>query len=388
MYEIRHFTSFVDLPDKYSALLAESRSAGLFFAPGWFAHLMRHVFDEQDRFRLYAVEEQVSGHPLLLAPLCLSRAAGGAGMQVASSVNHPENFAEVALAFASGLRDRRPVLSALFRYLKAGNGAAGDPPCDIVRLCPVEDGSPVGELVRAALRDAGFWTQRYLNSYNRFEETQGIDYATYFANRSANLRYSVRRRQRGLAKAGQVETLLYCDPEGLDQGVADYFTVALASWKVPSTMVGKDSLEMIHLAAQAGCLRLGILRLDGKPVATQFWIVSGGVAHCARLAYDEAYKPLAPGVVLTDFMIAHVVDRDRVAKIDFGYGTEDYKGGWMKSARDYFGFMAFNPATRHGLVQAMKHILGQPVKRAARTGLQFLLRFTTREAASAGGERR
>lgn len=388
MYEIRHFTSFRDLPASYALVLAESRKAGLFFAPGWFAYLLRHVFDEQERFRLYAVEERGTGRPLLLAPLCLAGAGGAAGMRGAASVSHPENFAEFALAFDPDLQDRRPVLAALFRHLKAGDAAAGELPCDIVRLWPVEEGSPLGGLVHAALRDAGFWVQRYLNSYNRFEVTQGSDYATYFANRSANLRYSVRRRQRGLVKAGQVETTLYCEPAGLDQGVADYFTVALASWKAPPTMVGKDSLELIHLAAEEGCLRLGILRLDGKPVAAQCWIVSGGVAHCARLAYDEACKHLAPGVVLTDFMIAHVVDRDRVARIDFGYGTEDYKGGWMKSARDYFGFMAFNPATRRGLLLALRHILGQPVKRAAKACVRFLLRFITREDAAADRQRR
>ena len=377
-YSVQYFTDFSQLPARYASLIGVCEQAGLFWDAEWFALLMRHVFDDSDQFRIYSVEESAGGRPLLLAPLRCSTSDGAvSGGRVLGSVNYPENYAETALMFAPSVEDKTAVLTALFHHLKKGDAAA-DPPCDALRLWPVEERSELQQLVGTALNRAGFIVQAYENSYNRFEATAGIDYPTYFAQRSANLRYSVRRRQRALEKSGTLDLVLYTDEDDLEAALEDYVRVSLASWKSPPTMIGSLVLDLIRLAAKRGCLRLGILRLDGKAAAVQFWIVSKGTAHCARLAYDEAYKQLAVGVVLTNFMIAHVLDQDHVDKIDFGYGTEDYKGGWMQEARNYFGFMAFNPSTRLGLLHGSKHILGQPVKRAIKNTAKRAARLLRR----------
>ncbi len=364
MFTIRNFSSFSELPSTYASLIEASAASGLFSDPEWFAYLMRRVFDQDDRLRLYAVEEKESGQPLLLAPLRFSTAdLSVPGARVIGSISHPENYAVAALVFDVSVKDRRQVLAALFKHLKKGALEERELPCDVLRLWPVEADSPLTETIYAALRSAGFWVQGYANSFNRYETTAGLGYEAYFGARSANFRYSVRRRQRALEKAGTLELTVCCDGSELKRATDDYISVSLASWKAAPTMIALGTLEMIELAARKGCLRLGTLRLDGVATAAQFWIVTGGVAHCARLAYHEAYKHLAVGVVLTNFMIAHVLDHDHVHRIDFGYGQEDYKGGWMKDARDFYGFMAFNPATRRGRYHGLRHILGRPVKR-------------------------
>jgi CelD/BcsL family acetyltransferase involved in cellulose biosynthesis len=364
MFAIRHFSSFRELPATYARLLEHNAAHGLFSDPEWFAHLMRQMFDQDDSLRVYGVEEEGSGRPLLLAPLRFSRGDHSVPRsRLIGSISHPENYAVAALEFDPSVKDQGEVLAALFSHMKKGAAEEQEPPCDVIRLWPVEEESRLAETIHAALRHSGFWVQTYANSYNRFETTRGVSYAAYFAKRSANLRYSVRRRQRALEKAGSLELALYCDGTDLERAMADYFSVSLASWKSPPTMIGLGTLELIELAARKGCLRLGILRLDGVAAAVQFWIIADGVAHCARLAYQEAYKHLAVGVVLTNFMIAHVLDHDHVDRIDFGYGQEDYKGGWMERARDYYAFIAFNPASRRGLYHGLRHILGRPVKR-------------------------
>src|SRR5574343_49713 len=251
-------------------------------------------------------------------------------------------------------------------------GDSPDLPVDLLRLWPVDIASDDGRRLYRALRKAGFWTQVYANSYNRYEDTAGLGYDAYFAQRSANLRYSVRRRQRALEKAGQLELRLYTGTDGLDEAIDDYSAVSLGSWKESESMMSEDMLALIRLTAANGCMRLGILRFDGIPAAAQFWIVAGGVGHCSRLAYHEDFKQQAVGVVLTNFMISHVLEDDHVDRIDFGYGEEDYKGGWMKDARDYFGFLAFNPSTRWGLRHGLKNILGRPVKRLVKAVLVML----------------
>jgi hypothetical protein len=44
----------------------------------------------------------------------------------------------------------------------------------------------------------------------------------------------------------------------------------------------------------------------------------------------------------------------------------------MKDARDYFGFLAFNTATRAGLLHGLKNICGRPLKRAIKAVLRWL----------------
>jgi Acetyltransferase (GNAT) domain len=369
MFSIRYFPDFSVLPSTCVPLLESVGRDGLFGDPEWFAYLMRRMFDASDALRLYVVEESASGRPLLLAPLRFSTVdAAVPGARVIGSISHPENYAVMALGFDQSVADPLAVLVALFSHLRTG-GAGSEAPCDVLRLWPVEANSARTETVFAAMRRSGFWIQSYANSYNRFETTSGMSYEAYLAGRSANHRYNIRRRHRALEKAGTMELVLYRDQADLGEAVGDYVAVSMASWKSPPTMIAPATLELIELAARKGCLRLGILRVDGVAAAAQFWIVTAGVAHCARLAYREDYRQLAVGVVLTNFMIAHVLDQDHVDRIDFGYGDDAYKGGWMKDSRHYFGFMAFNPSTRRGRLQGLLHILGRPIKRA----IKFLL---------------
>ena len=373
---VRQFPGFGELPERYRPLLVRQAERGFFHSPEWFAFLMAYVFDEHDQMRVYAVEAD-DGRPLLLAPLRYTNQDPAApGAHTVASVGHMENFAVASLTFdvsvGEGESRRAEVLAALFRHLRSASATQESPSVDVLRLWPVEVDTDLARIVGHALHQAGFWVQTYANSFNRFEVTTGVDHASYLAARSANLRYNVRRRQRNLEKTGTLEIRLYQDEEGLEQGISDYVAVSRASWKPLPSMIDAAVLHLIRLTGRSGNLRLGTLHVDGHPAAVQFWIVTGGVAHCIRLAYDEAYKDRAVGVVLTNHMIARVLDHDHVDQIDYGYGVEQYKAGWMREARYYAGYMAFNPSTRRGRWNAVKHIAGQPIKRLLKWPVMLL----------------
>lgn len=373
-YLVRCFFGFAELPPAYGSLLeGEIARQGFFREPQWFEYLLRHYFASGDELRLYGLEDAATGRPLLLAPLRHSQADYAVrGGQVLGSLSHPENYATAALIFDPAVHDYRPLLGALFKRLReAGSMESGHRP-DAIRIWPFDRHAALGHALLAALREAGYIVQTYENSFNRFEDTAGLDYATYFARRSANMRYNVRRRQRALEKQGRLEMRLITEPEDLAAAIPDYIAVSRASWKSPASMYSLETLGLIQLCAAKGCLRLGILRIDGVAAATQFWILSGGTAHCARLAYDEGYKKLAVGVVLTNFMIAHLLDRDHVGRLDYGYGRDEYKRGWMKDAREYFGIIAFNPSTWRGRAYGLRHVQGRRLKRAVKGVLERL----------------
>ncbi|MDR3395138.1 MAG: GNAT family N-acetyltransferase, partial [Parasulfuritortus sp.] len=261
---------------------------------------------------------------------------------------------------------------ALFKHLRLGIYNHPRNSIDALRIWPVELESTLGKIIHQSLLGAGFRVQTYTNSYNRFEDTRGLNYESYFAKRSANMRYNVRRRHRALERSGKLELEMVTEPSQLQEAIPQYMIVSNASWKSPASMYSLETLQLINLCAGKGCLRLGIMRFECIPVAAQFWIITGGAAHCARLAYHESYKKQAVGVVLTNFMIAHLLDQDRVNEIDFGYGPDEYKRDWMNSSRHYNGFMAFNPSTPRGRIYGIKHIPGRAVKRFIKWGLAAL----------------
>ncbi len=377
-YRVHYFQNYSELPESYAPLLEQAVGKGFFHSQPWFEFLLEHMW-EDSKLLLCAVED-ATGRPLLLAPLRQTELDGAVPFaKTVASLGHAENFSVMCLLFTPTLaeQDFVQVLTALFQASRSPGKGQYPPVVDVLRLWPVETDLELAQLVGKALTNSGFWVQPYANSFNRFEDTTGLSFDEYFAERSSNHRYNVRRRQRNLEKAGSLEINIHTgdgSPEELRQGIDDYILGTVESWQSPASMASRHMLNLIRLAAREGCLRLGVLKLDGRPVAGQFWLVSGGVAHCMRLAYHEDYKKLAPGVVLTSHMLAHVLDEDHVKKVDFGLGEEDYKEKWMKNSRDYLGFMAFNPRTPRGLFFATKHIVGQPVKRFLLRVLRLMLR--------------
>jgi len=364
---IHCFGGFDELPPSYDGLRAQLAQRGLFGEPEWFALLLHHTFDGAERMRLLAVEDGAAGRPLMLAVLrSTQRDHAAPGASVLAALSHPENYALLPLVFDPALAEPERAAAALWRALRRGLPALGDAAPDVLRLAPVEVGSALADVLQRSLRAAGWPAQPYANSQNYFEPTAGLSHAEYFGARSANLRYSVRRRRRALERSAALEFILVRDEQGLEPALADFVTVGRASWKEPKMIASIETLAMIRLAARRGVLRLGVLRLDGVAAAAQFWVVAAGTGYCLRLAHDERLRKQAVGVVLTDFMIGRLLDVDHVEAIDYGYGSDEYKAGWMKHSRVYIGVMAFNPDTWRGRWQALRHLGGQPVKRGAR----------------------
>lgn len=123
---------------------------------------------------------------------------------------------------------------------------------------------------------------------------------------------------------------------------------------------------LIRLCAELGKLRLGVVRIDGQPVAAQVWIVHHGVAAIYKLAYDARVAALSVGSVLTAALMEHVIDIDRVRQVDYLMGDDRYKQDWMSHRRERWGLMAFNLSTLDGLSGYARHVGGRLFRRLER----------------------
>lgn len=221
-----------------------------------------------------------------------------------------------------------------------------------IDIFPLEDAGPLA----AAFRRAGWavFTDPAAASWRI--DTVGQDFATYWAARPGKLRSTAQRK----AKAGfDIEI----HREFNEAAWADYESVYAASWK-PEEGSPAFLRALAEEAGAAGSLRLGIARKDGVPLAAQLWLVEDGAAWIHKLAYREDARSLSPGTVLSMAMFRHVLDEDRVARIDYGTGDEPYKRDWMGERATLWRLEAFNLRSPRGLAGAARAALSALVRRA------------------------
>jgi CelD/BcsL family acetyltransferase involved in cellulose biosynthesis len=211
--------------------------------------------------------------------------------------------------------DGEPLLGALSEAL----------PREAARVSLAPLASEDAERTERAFAAAGWRVLRSRCDTNHRLKRRGRDFAAYWAARPGRLRETVRRKARGPVELRIVDSF-----DAAAWG--EYEQVYRASWK-PAEGSPAFLRRFAEVEGAAGTLRLGLARLDGRPVAAQLWTVEAGTAYIHKLAHDEAAKAHSPGTLLSHAMFARAIDRDRVDTIDFGTGDDAYKRDWMEIAR-------------------------------------------------------
>jgi hypothetical protein len=233
------------------------------------------------------------------------------------------------------------------------------PTCLMVNLSPLDIESAFFNQMRAALAQAGYWVDSYFCFGNWYLDVAGRTFADYYPTLPSALRHSIERGQRRLARQGpwRIQIQQHAD-DSLGAATRAFVQVYAQSWKSPEPNA-QFIPELIKLATTQGWLRLGILTLGEQPVAAQLWLVKGGKAHIFKLAYAGGFERFSAGSVLTQAMMHHVLDVDRVQEVDYLSGDDAYKRDWMSHRRERHGLVAFAPNTLHGVWLAAKHFAGK-----------------------------
>lgn len=355
----RTYTSFKALPESYAALFQQAETRSFCLARWWFESLAANILGPEQRLSLIGLED--CGPP----PEALALIVGFESNSRRIIIGEARRFCGLSNYYsmifsplvAEGA-DPGPTLGALLRAM-----AAQEPRYAILRFQPLDPGSPLFKSLEAALRDAGFVVQPYFHCGNWYEPLAGLTIADYLSRRSAALRNTIHRKGSKLSKAG-AHLKIFTDERELESGLADYERIYARSWKMPEPYP-QVIRDLVRACAALGALRLGVLYLEGTPIAAQIWIIWAGEATLYKLAHDRDFNDLSPGTVLTYRMLERIVDMGGVAEIDFGVGDDSYKRDWASRRREKWGLMAFNPRSLHGILGALRHVGGQGIKQAA-----------------------
>ena len=310
----------------------------------WLRHLASTSLPPDESPELYLATSQAGDMAAL--PLKVSRARAHAG---ALSNWYSSDFAPVIQSpNALGL------LTPLFEQL-AAEGIAS------ITLSPLAD-EGLGDDLVAALGAAGW---RGIHRWHCFAnwvcELEQASYPSWVNSRPSQLRNTIRRKTRNFLAEDRGALRVVERAEELPEAIRAFTSVYSRSWKQeepwPDFIPG-----LIELAARRGWLRLGIADYEGSPIAAQIWLVSNQVAYIFKLAYDQEYRKLSPGTVLSAHLMEHVITRDGVAQVDFMTGDDGYKRDWMTHCRHRHGIAAYHP----GSVRGLARLTGHTLKRAAK----------------------
>jgi hypothetical protein len=339
----------------------------------WFDLMQKNVYPADPGVRYFFVAEKKI--PSIILPLRLS--TSGRIRTVESLSNYYTSLYTPLL----GKGSIRPALREMLAAAANENGGA-----HVMRFTPMDPDSPAYAGLLEELREIGWIPYRFFSFGNWFLKV-GDDWQTYLKTRSANLRSSIKRRNKEFAAEGGTLEIA-TDAAGIEPAIAAYQEVYSASWKKPEPH--PDFIAaLIRRLAEIRMLRLGIARLHGKPIAAQLWIVgqpkdgSQGKASIYKVAYHEKFASFSPGIVLTSHLLQHVIDTDRVKEVDFLIGDDDYKQFWMSDRRERWGIVAYNPRTIIGLSLLTKEVAGRAAKSLSAAIRNASLRFRRRPIGAA-----
>jgi len=332
-----------ELPEDALALMRRREQAYVEFGADWFGLLADHVFREKSQVALYVLRRE--GRTLAVLPV------GTQGGEVGALANYYTTLYAPALEDDLTPQDLLPLTLALRR------GHRGTP---AYRFWPMDPASREFQLLRDALRLGGLRPQAYFAFGNWYLQVDG-DWQAYLKNRSGQLRSTIKRMTKRLAaENGRLEIIR--DAADAERGIAAYAAVYASSWKVPEPYVDFVP-ELIRLCARRGWLRLGLAWVGDQPIAAQLWIVNAGRAHIYKVAYDEAFKAIAPGTLVTALLLEDAIERDHVTEVDYLIGDDAYKKTWMSHRRERFGLVAYDPATLRGLLGLLRQAFGNGWRR-------------------------
>ncbi|ANG62528.1 hypothetical protein A8C75_08515 [Marinobacterium aestuarii] len=192
------------------------------------------------------------------------------------------------------------------------------------------------------------------------------NFENYISSRSSRVVNTVKRKFKKLDAVGGWSVCIYTELDSIESKLKDYHRVYENSWKndepYPEFING-----FARMCAKKNRLRLGVLDVDGKPIAVQLWVVANRVAYIYKLAYDKNYKNLSPGTVLTTKMIERVIKIDNVEVIDFLTGLDFFKKEWMDRSRCLYGVQIVNYRSLSGMMVLLINEISKIKKYFSRT---------------------
>ncbi len=338
---------FDDLAPLWREITTESGQTSPFLSHDWFACCWRTAGPSRRR-EVWVLEN--SRGPVALIPLLhrWTRVRGLPARLLEFLQSRDTPLADIP---AAGALDE--IVAALFAALRARRD------WDIFSLPKLPAQSSTLKALAAALPGQFAW------------RVAGTEYAPYLdiagtweallRGKTQRFRKTCRNIENRMRRHGEISLEEHRDVDPDGPLFAEVMDVSRLSWKGPqglamATMEGMPRFfrELTRRASANGWLRLWILRLDGRAVATEYQIAADGRVHALRADFDSALSELSPGAYLNMRIIESLFERRDARQYDMGPGTNDYKVRWATGMHEAVALEVYAPTPYGRLLHAIE----------------------------------
>jgi CelD/BcsL family acetyltransferase involved in cellulose biosynthesis len=325
--------SIASIADEWDRL-ADEVGATPFVRPGWIAAWWRAF----GRGSLHVLTAERGGALTGIVPVILD----------GSNLRSPTNSATPLFGFVTAD-------DGSARHLAAAVLSAGVRRIDLSCFSPSDSG--FRSLVDEA-RANRFRTITRPVALSPFLSTDG-DWQDYEATIGAKVRSEVRRRRRRLEELGDVNLEVADGSERLETLLLEGFRVEELGWKGDyGSAINSDPRtrrfyrDVARWAGNRGWLRLGFLRLDGRPIAFDLSLETDGIHFLLKTGFDHDFGRFGPGTILRSMMLERAFTGPIVAYELLGtlIGTNNrWKLDWTDRYHERMRFQAFPPSLARSL---------------------------------------
>lgn len=289
--------------------LADRAGATPFMRPGWI-NAWAESFSETG---VGAISVRRGGDLVAMMPLEHRRS------MLRSPVNgHSPKFGPLAADDGA----KHELLSALFENHRAS-----------IELEPVDGRADAMEQMIDVAEDSGRLVVQRTVANSPYIELSGT-FEEYLKSLSRNRRKAMRRHRRRLEDQGEVTFEVNDGSSNLESVLDEVLNIEASGWKGEQGTAIASSADttafyrsIARWAAERGWLRIAILRLDGRSIACDYAIATGGVWYTLKAGYDEALRSYGPGALLLADEIAHCYEQ-QLNRIDLLGTSDDFKSSW------------------------------------------------------------
>lgn len=162
-----------------------------------------------------------------------------------------------------------------------------------------------------------------------FEMQLPATFEAYLEAISTKQRHELRRKMRRLNEEGQIEYRFIEKGAELAPALETFFKMFVESRQDKADFLTEPMKQyfklLVEKMAAIGQLKLGVLKLDGKPVAAVMCFDYGDCLYLYNSGYDPKYVSLSVGLLSKVYAIKDSIARGK-KKFDFLKGPEPYKG--------------------------------------------------------------
>lgn len=357
--------------DEWRELSTRAHRTAFYHRPEWFAAHMEGLASNPERVCFMVVRR--AGRAVALAPL------------------------ERQIRWRGGLRYRALVFPQDTFHLPAGDVtlAADEEPSAIVPVlldhcqthADLRWDAVQWEMVPRA--SCGVAALHRLGRYSRLMRHHGFrsvvslkPFEEMLKSLSHHNRGRLRTAQHRLDRAGGGVFRTVREPAELERALEQFMDVEASGWKGRMGTAVKQipRLRRFYEALVRECGTQGIcdihlLLIDGRPAAGTVAVVAGGTSFAIKVAYDEAYAPLSPGMLLFAYAMQYYYERTAVRTWDF-VGDFSYMRMWNPHLEPEISVSLFDRSLGGACAYA-----GIQVDQAARWTHEHAMRWPLRKAA-------